>query len=37
VEDHLPADDFDQTPAFDPVDPEPLPDLDLDLDQTRGG
>jgi hypothetical protein len=35
VEDHLPADDFDQTPAFDPVDPEPLPDLDLD--QTRGG
>jgi hypothetical protein len=37
VEDHLPADDFDQTPAFDPVDPEPLPYLDLDLDQTRGG
>jgi hypothetical protein len=35
VEDHLPADDFDQTPAFDPVDPEPLPDLDLD--HTRGG
>ena len=33
--DPLPADDFDQTPAFDPVDPEPLPDLDLD--QTRGG
>jgi hypothetical protein len=37
VEEHLPADDIDQTPAFDPADPEPLPDLDLDLDQTRGG
>jgi hypothetical protein len=37
VEDPLPGDDFDQTPAFDPVDPEPLPDLDLDLYQTRGG
>jgi hypothetical protein len=33
--DPLPTDDFDQTPAFDPVDPEPVPDLDLD--QTRGG
>ena len=31
----LPADDFDQTPAFDPADPEPVPELDLD--QTRGG
>jgi hypothetical protein len=34
MEDFLPADDFDQTPAFDPVDPEPVPDLDFD--QTRG-
>jgi hypothetical protein len=32
--DPLPADDFDQTPAFDPAEPEPLPELDLD--QTRG-
>ena len=32
--DALPRDDFDQTPAFDPADPEPLPELDLD--QTRG-
>jgi hypothetical protein len=32
--DPLPADDFDQTPAFDPAEPEPL--LELDLDQTRG-
>jgi hypothetical protein len=31
--DPLPADDFDQTPAFDPAEPEPLPELDLD--QTR--
>jgi hypothetical protein len=29
--DRLPVDDFDQTPAFDPADPE------LDLDPTRGG
>ena len=28
--DPVPTDDFDQTPAFDPADPEP------DLDQTRG-
>jgi hypothetical protein len=34
VEDPIPTVDFDQTPAFDPVDPEPLPDLDLD--QTGG-
>jgi hypothetical protein len=34
VEDHLPVDHFEQTPAFDPVDPEPVPDLDFD--QTRG-
>jgi hypothetical protein len=32
--DPLPADDFDQMPAFDPADPEPVPELDLD--QTRG-
>jgi hypothetical protein len=32
--DPLPANDFDQTPAFDPAEPEPVPDLDLD--QTRG-
>jgi hypothetical protein len=32
--DPRPADDFDQTPAFDPAEPEPLPELDLD--QTRG-
>jgi hypothetical protein len=32
--DPLPADDFDQTPAFDPSAPEPVPELDLD--QTRG-
>ncbi len=32
--DPLPADDFDQTPAFDPTEPEPVPDLELD--QTRG-
>jgi hypothetical protein len=32
--DPLPADDFDQTPAFDPAEPEPVPELDLD--QTRG-
>jgi hypothetical protein len=32
--DPLPTDDFDQTPAFDPADPEPVPELDLD--QTRG-
>jgi hypothetical protein len=30
----LPADDFDQTPAFDPTEPEPIPELDLD--QTPG-
>jgi hypothetical protein len=30
--DPLPADDFDQTPAFDPTEPVP----ELDLDQTRG-
>jgi hypothetical protein len=30
----VPTDDFDQTPAFDPTDPEPVPELDLD--QTRG-
>jgi hypothetical protein len=30
----LPADDFDQTPAFDPTAPEPNPELDLD--RTRG-
>jgi hypothetical protein len=33
--DSLPTDDFDQTPAFDPTDPEPV--LELDLDHTRGG
>jgi hypothetical protein len=32
--DPLHADDFDQTPAFDPAEPEPVPELDLD--QTRG-
>jgi hypothetical protein len=32
--DPLPTDDFDQTPAFDPADPEPVPELDPD--QTRG-
>jgi hypothetical protein len=32
--DPLPADDFDQTPALDPAEPEPVPELDLD--QTRG-
>jgi hypothetical protein len=32
--DPLPADDFDQTPAFDTTEPEPAPELDLD--QTRG-
>ncbi|MQA92859.1 MAG: hypothetical protein GEU90_21990 [Gemmatimonas sp.] len=26
--------DLDQTPAFDPTDPEPIPDFDFD--QTRG-
>jgi hypothetical protein len=26
----LSADDFDQTPAFDPTDPEPVPEFDLD-------
>jgi hypothetical protein len=30
----LPADDFDQTPAFDPADPDPVPEFDLD--QTHG-
>lgn len=30
----VPTDDFDQTPAFDPADPEPTPELDFD--QTRG-
>jgi len=30
----LPADDFDQTPTFDPTEPEPAPELDLD--QTPG-
>jgi hypothetical protein len=34
TQDSVPADDFDQTPAFDPADPEPVPELDLD--QTRG-
>jgi hypothetical protein len=32
--DPLPTDDFDQTSAFEPTDPEPIPELDLD--QTRG-
>jgi hypothetical protein len=32
--DPLPADDLDQTPAFDPTEPEPL--SELDLDQTHG-
>jgi hypothetical protein len=32
--DPLPADDFDQRPAFDPAEPVPVPELDLD--QTRG-
>jgi hypothetical protein len=30
----VPTDGFDQTPAFDPADPEPVPELDLD--QTPG-
>lgn len=30
----FPANDFDQTPVFDPADPEPVPELDLD--PTRG-
>ncbi len=32
--DPVPAEHFDQTPAFDPADPEPVPELDLD--QTPG-
>jgi hypothetical protein len=32
--DALPADHSDQTPTFDPTDPEPAPELDLD--RTRG-
>jgi hypothetical protein len=32
--DTVPTDDLDPTPAFDPTEPEPVPELDLD--QTRG-
>lgn len=32
--DASPADDFDQTPTFDPAEPEPVPELNLN--QTRG-
>jgi hypothetical protein len=32
--DSLSPDDLDRTPAFDPANPEPVPELDFD--QTRG-
>jgi len=31
-----PGFDLDQTPAHDPSEPEPIPDFDLDLDQSAG-
>jgi hypothetical protein len=34
VQDPTPTDDFGQTPAFDPAEPEPVPELDYD--QTHG-